>query len=145
MVRFMAFVLACSEGQNLSRGRVLVVEDEVLVAMEQESILTGAGFDVVGPAESLSGALEVLGGTTVDAAIVDANLAGRSVNELAAALTRKRIPFAFVSGYGREGLPAEFRTAVLLGKPYTREQLLATVERLLEETVQSAEAHVLRK
>jgi len=81
----------------------------------------------------------------VDAAIVDANLAGRSVNELAAALTRKRIPFAFVSGYGREGLPAEFRTAVLLGKPYTREQLLATVEQLLEETVQSAEAHVLRK
>ena len=66
-----------------------------------------------------------------DVALVDVNLAGHPVDELAAALTQRNRPFAFVTGYGREALPRGFRDAVILGKPFGQEQLLATIEVLL--------------
>ena len=62
-----------------------------------------------------------------DAALIDANLGGRSVDELAAVLSRRNIPFAFVTGYGREALPPGFREALMLAKPFSRDQLLAIV------------------
>jgi predicted homoserine dehydrogenase-like protein len=58
-------------------------------------------------------------------------LAGQSVDELAAALTQRNIPFAFVTGYGREALPLGFREAVVLGKPFSKHQLRSVVQALL--------------
>ena len=66
-----------------------------------------------------------------DAVLLDVNLAGQPVDELATLLTRNNRPFAFVTGYGREALPPGFRGAVVLGKPFGADQLLATVEVLL--------------
>jgi hypothetical protein len=66
----------------------------------------------------------------LDAALLDANLHGKPVDEIAAALTQRNVPFAFVTGYGRDSLPASFRTAPVISKPFTTEQLLDETRRL---------------
>lgn len=66
-----------------------------------------------------------------DAALIDANLAGERVDELAVVLARKGVPFAFVTGYGRDALPDGFGETALLSKPFTPDRLLAVVEGLL--------------
>jgi PAS domain S-box-containing protein len=117
--------------RGLEGKRILIVEDEPLVAMELESNLTAAGCEVIGPAGTLEQAKSLVAEREFDAALVDVNLAGRAVDEIAAALTQKNCPFAFVTGYGREALPRGFQDAVLLGKPFGRAQVLAAVEVLL--------------
>jgi PAS domain S-box-containing protein len=117
--------------RRLDGKRILIVEDEPLVAMELESNLTAAGCEVIGPAGTLEQAKSLVAQREFDAALVDVNLAGRAVDEIAAALTQKNCPFAFVTGYGREALPRGFQDAVLLGKPFGRAQVLAAVEVLL--------------
>ncbi len=97
--------------------RVLIVEDEPLVAMDMAETLSSAGFAVVGPAGMMDEALRLIAKGEFDGAFLDANLGGRPVDELAAALTRRNIPFAFVTGYGRESLPEAFAAAPLLTKP----------------------------
>jgi PAS domain S-box-containing protein len=116
---------------NFSGKRILIVEDEPLVAMELESNLTAAGFEVVGPAGTVEQAKLLIVQQDFNAALIDVNLAGRVVDEIAAALSQKSCPFAFVTGYGREALPNGFQDTVLLGKPFTGTQVLAAVEQLL--------------
>ena len=110
---------------------MLVVEDEPLVAMDLEESLAAAGYDVVGPAGNLAHAKKLIAETAFDAALLDVNLSGHPVDELAAALTQRNIPFAFVTGYGREALPHGFAHAVLLSKPFSRNQLHNVAEILL--------------
>jgi PAS domain S-box-containing protein len=117
--------------RGLQGKRILIVEDEPLVAMELESNLTAAGCEVIGPAGTLEQAKSLVAQREFDAALVDVNLAGHTVDEIAAALTQKNCPFAFVTGYGREALPRGFQDAVLLGKPFGGTQVLAAVEVLL--------------
>jgi CheY-like chemotaxis protein len=116
----------------LSGRRILVVEDEPLVSMDIEAVLSEAGCEMVQPASDLARAKALATDGGWDAALVDANLAGQSVDELAAALKQRDIPFAFVTGYGRDSLPPTFREAKLLAKPFGREQLLALVGQLLQ-------------
>lgn len=118
-------------GSSMNGKRILLIEDEALVALEIESDLLAEGCIVVGPAGNIASAQRLIAESEIDAALVDANLAGRPVDELAVALTRKGIPFAFATGYGRDGLPREFRDAIVLSKPFSREQMLATVQQLL--------------
>ncbi|WOJ88306.1 PAS domain S-box protein [Methylocapsa polymorpha] len=116
------------------RGRrILIVEDEPLVAMEIESLLASTGCEIIGPAATIQTAKRFIADATIDAALIDANLAGHPVHELAAALTQKNIPFAFATGYGREALPLGFRDAPVLTKPFSRSQLLVVIEALLKE------------
>jgi PAS domain S-box-containing protein len=123
-----------SDRRSRLRGkRIAVVEDEPLVSMELESCLEAAGCEIVGPAGRLDTARSLVADGGFDAALIDANLAGERVDELAAVLARKGVPFAFVSGYGREALPDGFREAVLLSKPFTQDRLLAVVEGLVGE------------
>jgi PAS domain S-box-containing protein len=117
--------------RTLQGKRILVIEDEPLVAMDVESTLATAGCEVVGPAATLERARLLIEGSDCDAVLLDVNLAGQPVDELASLLTRKNRPFAFVTGYGREALPSGFRGTVVLGKPFGADQLLATVEVLL--------------
>lgn len=112
-------------------GRVLVVEDEPLVAMAIEEELEAAGHVVVGPVASVERALLMLDEHGCEAALVDANLDGGPVDALVAALTEQGVPFAFATGYGREALPARHRDAPLLSKPFSHGQLLRTVGQLL--------------
>src|SRR3954471_4793140 len=116
---------------TLQGKRIMVIEDEPLVAMDLESNLVAAGCEIAGSVGTIEKARALIANTECDAALIDANLAGYPVDELAAALTQKNIPFAFVTGYGRMALPLGFRDALLLNKPFGQEQLLAVMEVLL--------------
>lgn len=129
-------------GDPLPGKRILVVEDEPLIAMDIVSTLTEAGCVIVGPTGNLEEAIE-LAGTGCDGALLDANLGGAPVDKLAAALTGRAIPFAFVSGYGVDALPASFRGTTLLAKPFTARQLVETVRNLLRDHPPSAAGHRL--
>jgi PAS domain S-box-containing protein len=118
--------------------RVLVVEDEPLLAMDLEATISAAGYVVIGPAPNLETARRLIATENLDAALLDGNLAGHPVDELALALKAKAVPFAFVTGYGREALPAGFRDWLLLTKPFNRELLLAELARLSSGGVVSA-------
>jgi len=110
----------------LARLRFLVVEDEPLVALALIGYLENAGAQVVSVGTERE-AIEAIGGPRLDGALLDANLHGRPVNEIASLLTRRKIPFAFVTGYGPAGLPAAFRHIPVLTKPFRSRQLLDTV------------------
>ncbi len=110
--------------------RVLVVEDEALIAMDLQAQLAGAGFAVIGPAGTIEEAMQLIGAHTLDAALVDANVRGRPVGEIAAALTERGVPFAFATGYGRSALPASFQAAPILAKPFGPDEVLAMIGQL---------------
>jgi PAS domain S-box-containing protein len=122
----------------LEGRRVLVIEDAPLISMDIETTLNEVGCKVIGPAGTIDQARDLIGATKLDAALVDVNLAGQSVEELASALTGKGVPFAFVTGYGRDALPQQFRGAAMLSKPFQSKELIATVERLIGGRSQSS-------
>src|SRR5262245_6314704 len=126
-----SLLAAVEQRRTLEGKRILVIEDEPLVSMEIESNLANAGCEIVGPAATLDRAKILVEAADYDAALVDVNLKGQPVDELATLLTKKNRPFAFVTGYGRDALPSGFRGAVVLGKPFSADQLLATAEVLL--------------
>lgn len=110
---------------------VLVVEDEFLVAMELEAFLTDAGWKVVGPAGTLAKAVQLARSGEFDCAVLDVNLGGARVDEAASILAERGIPFVFVTGYGREYLPAAHRENVLIAKPVNGQTLMQAVRGLL--------------
>jgi PAS domain S-box-containing protein len=120
-----------AQRQSLAGKRVLVVEDEPLIGMVLTDYLSDAGCIPVGPAQNVDRALVLIREETFDAALVDGNLAGRSVDEIAVALTQKGKPFAFVTGYGREALPIGFQEALIVEKPFTQDQVTSALDRLL--------------
>jgi CheY-like chemotaxis protein len=105
--------------------RVLVVEDEPLIAMETEQMLARLGCDVVGPASTLAVALRLLDQEHFDFAILDVNLGrGERSTPVAEALQERGIPFVLSSGYTRSQLPEPvFRDVPQLGKPMDHRRL----------------------
>ncbi len=114
-----------------SRPCVLIVEDEMVLALMLDGILHDAGYRVL-KAARLPAALELVDAERIDAAVLDINLAGTRVFPVADALRLRGIPFLFVSGYGDDGLPAEYRDCVMLQKPYGVERLQQARATLLE-------------
>src|SRR5690606_30707009 len=98
-----------SLARGLAGKRVLIVEDEPLIAMTLADYLGEAGCEVVGPASSLARARVMIDAARFDAALLDGNLSGDRVDDLAARLTQRGIPFVFITGYGREALPIGFQ------------------------------------
>lgn len=111
--------------------RILIIEDEPVVSMDVVASLQEAGCIVIGPAGTVAEAWRLIESAVFDAALLDANLSGEPVDALAAALTARNTPFAFVTGYGREGLPAAFGRAPVLSKPFSPQQLIETAGALL--------------
>jgi CheY-like chemotaxis protein len=119
-------------GSTLQGRRVLVVEDEVLVAMELESVLRKQGCTVLGPAATVERALALIGDEGPEAALLDLNLSGQSALPVAAALDARGIPFVVVSGYGEAQMQApELSRAPRLVKPVHHSRLLRELTRLL--------------
>ena len=114
--------------QEPSGLRVLVVEDEIMVAVLLEDMIADLGHRVVGPAGHLDKALELAGGAAIDVAILDVNLNGREVYPVAEALSARRIPFAFITGYGRDGLREPYRGSPTLAKPFLERELKTLLE-----------------
>jgi CheY-like chemotaxis protein len=118
----------------LSGRRVLVIDDEPFIALDLADSLKEAGADVAGPVGTVKQALLLIETTRLDAAVLDANLHGYAVDEVAGALARRHIPFVFVTGYARDKLQTAFKQAPVLTKPIRHDELLETLAALLSST-----------
>ena len=115
----------------LAGRRVLVVEDEPIIAMALEDMLVDLGCEVVGPAATLAQAQALAESAAIDAAMLDINInSGRSY-VIADELRRRAIPFAFATGYGEEGIENGGGDAPVLQKPYRQGQVEEVLRRLL--------------
>jgi CheY-like chemotaxis protein len=115
---------------------VLVLEDEMMVAMLLEDMLGDLGCHVVGPVATVEAALALLAQRPVDAALLDVNLSyGQSGYPVAEALARQNTPFAFVTGYGAGTLNPEFRNRPTLQKPFHTSALVQVLVRMATERV----------
>lgn len=109
---------------QLTGARVLVIEDEYLLADDARTALIDLGAEVLGPVPTAQEASEVIAShPRIDAALLDINLRGRKAFDVADLLQARGIPFAFVTGYDRESLPQRFSDAISLQKPLRPEQL----------------------
>jgi CheY-like chemotaxis protein len=106
-----------------SPRRVLIVEDEMLVAMMVEDALTDLGLEVAGTAGTIEEALTAARAEGFDCAILDVHLHGKDVYPVADALAAKGVPFAFATGYGQGSLPERYRNRPTLPKPFTSQDL----------------------
>ncbi len=113
------------------RCRVLVVEDEPLIAMDIARTLSEAGYNVIGPANSVAQALALIAQSGCDVAVLDTNLGAETAEPVAHELVRRGTPFVATSGYAREQQPEIMRTAPLLSKPLKLGVLVAEIERSL--------------
>jgi CheY-like chemotaxis protein len=114
-----------------SRGPlVLVVEDEVLIAMDLERLLRRSGYRVLGPAATVAAALRLPDGEMPDVALLDVNLRGAMATPVAEAPRARGVPFVLASAYGRARLTAEVLAgAPSVGKPVNARGLLAALAR----------------
>ena len=111
----------------MSANPVLVVEDEFLIALDIVAALEQGGVSVVGPVSTVGDALAAIEQQALRGALLDAHLGGESAVRIADALTSRRLPFAFVSGYGPESLPPAYKKWPLVRKPFTDEELLTAI------------------
>jgi PAS domain S-box-containing protein len=111
--------------------RVLVLEDEALIAMQVEDALSAVGCLVVGPATRIPEAFDLIYAAEIDAALLDINVAGERSFAVADILASKGIAFAFVTGFDAAStVPARFQGAPVIAKPFETAKLTAIVERL---------------
>lgn len=111
------------------RAKILIVEDDALIAMELGERLDEMGYGVLGPAHSLEDAAALLAGEAPAAALLDANLDGKSSVPLGAALAARGVPVAFCTGYDSvKGLPPELAAAPVLTKPISDQKLAETLK-----------------
>ncbi len=112
--------------------RVLIVEDEALIAMELHERLVEFGYAVLGPAMTLEEAEALVAGETPVAALLDANVVGKSTVDLGAHLAGKGVPIAFCTGYDKiKNLPASIANAPILTKPINDDDLRAALQKMI--------------
>jgi CheY-like chemotaxis protein len=110
--------------------RVLVVDDEALIAMLIEDMLSDLGCQTVGPALELSEATDLAREADFDCAILDLNMHGETTYGVAEILRTRNIPFAFASGYANVDPAGGFETVPILSKPFTSRDIAAAIEAL---------------
>jgi CheY-like chemotaxis protein len=103
--------------------RILVVEDEAMVAMMLDDILSELGHRVLGPVHRLPKALELSEKEEIDFALLDVHVAGEEVYAVADRLIARGVPFAFTTGYGRRGLREGYQDQPILQKPFSMKDL----------------------
>jgi CheY-like chemotaxis protein len=118
-------------GGNLEGKRILVAEDEFLVALVVEETLQSLGCTVLGPFSELAEATAAATQEPIAAAVLDINLGGEMVYPLAEHLHRHGIPFVFTTGYAITDLPERFRGFERLSKPVDATTLTRAVHRML--------------
>jgi CheY-like chemotaxis protein len=117
-----------------STPRILVVEDEYLIRMLLEDMLTDLGYEIAGAVGTIAEASEIAEKAEFDLAILDVNLDGKEIYPVADILTARGLPFVFVSGYGEGSLAEPYRGRPALQKPFQAEQLEATLTGLLAKS-----------
>ncbi len=128
------------EGQASLAGRkVLVVEDEYLIADDLAEMLKEAGANVVGPAASLPIAMRILDhGEKIDAAVLDINLREVEVFPLADRLAEQKVPIIFLTGYGQNNVPERFAAIGRCEKPMEIHKVIAFLDSVLGGSVATA-------
>ena len=119
-------------------ARILVVEDEALIAMDLQALLEEAGYDVIGPANSSAAALALIDTEDPDVALLDVNLGRSDAFGVASVLTERKTQVIFLTGHTAHKLPQQHRHLPLVSKPYLPQVLLQAVERALEQRHASA-------
>lgn len=115
---------------DLSKTRVLIVEDEALVAAMLEDMLNELGATVVGPAATVSAGLILAQAGEIDAAVLDVNVRGNRIDPIVEVLRMRSVPLVFATGYGQ--LASDLaQSAPVLEKPYTKERLVAALRSAL--------------
>ena len=110
---------------ELAHKRVLVVEDDYLVAMDIARSLERAGAEVIGPAPAVEAALDAVERTALDGAILDMNLGGEMAFPVADALMARGVPFIFATGYDAQVIPLRFTHVKRCEKPMASEPIAA--------------------
>lgn len=110
--------------------RILIAEDETIVALFLEDVLSELGHEVAGVVSRVDEAMARAKDGSFDVAILDVHLAGKDVFPFADALAEQGIPFVFATGYGEQGLPDRYRDRPTLEKPFRPEDLAATIAAL---------------
>jgi CheY-like chemotaxis protein len=121
-------------GNGSGAPRVLIVEDDVMIRMLIEDMLTDLGFTVAAEASKVPEALAAVRSIDIDVAILDVNLSGETTGPVAEALAARGTPFVFATGYGEHGLPEQFRDRPLLKKPFQIDSL----KRMLDTALANA-------
>jgi CheY-like chemotaxis protein len=117
---------------ELAGTRVLIVEDEGMVAILLEDMLEDLGCVIAASVATVARAEEAVRSIPVDVALLDVNLAGESTVDFARALSRHPMPIVFSTGYGRNGVPADLRDRPVLAKPFKPEDLRQAIECVLK-------------
>lgn len=113
--------------------RILLVEDQMIIAMELQDTLQDLGCEVVGPVGALERAVDLARAERLDAAILDVNIDGSKVFPVAEELQARRIPFVFATGYGEASLPEKWRDAFRLTKPLQRKRLELFIKKISDK------------
>ena len=120
-----------SPDSSISGRKVLIVEDEMIVAWLLQDMLAELGCVVVGPAASVEQALAMIDAAPIEVAVLDVNLNGEMSYPVADALTARGVPFVFVTGYDKERMLDGYRALPVLQKPFHRVELTGTLAQLL--------------
>ena len=112
-------------------GRILVIEDNAVVALDLQRILREAGYRVVGPASSLSDAERLIARGPIDCALLDIDLEAGRAAAMADRLDRAGIPFVFVTSDSRRDLPDKHAGRPVVAKPCTKDRVLEAVKRAM--------------
>jgi DNA-binding response OmpR family regulator len=113
------------------RRRILIAEDEPMLAITLQELLIGAGFQIAGVAGKVEKAVALVESDACDAAILDANLSGVIASPVALALAARGLPFIMLSGYTPEQLPGAFSGALLLQKPCRPARLIQALNSVM--------------
>ena len=111
--------------------RVLLAEDNALIALDLEELLQTYGCDVVGPSVTVQEALDVLRYQAIDIAVIDYLLEDGEAEPLACALDRKGIPYAICTGAGQDKIGSLYPNTPIIGKPFTPEDVSVVVNCLI--------------
>jgi CheY-like chemotaxis protein len=118
--------------QELGGRRVLIVEDEALIAGLIEKILGDAGCTVIGPVASAKHALNIIEQGPIDAVLLDISAGDEEAYPVADLLADRGIPFMFVSGYAQRDMPVKYRQYAYISKPFEPAEMLALLGKAIQ-------------
>jgi CheY-like chemotaxis protein len=114
--------------KTVAGKRVLVVEDELMIRMLLEGMLTDLGHSVVAEAGRIEEALTLAKEAEFDIAVLDVNLHGKPITPVVEVLVARGLPFVFASGFGQQGVPEPYRSSPALQKPFQSEALAKAIK-----------------
>jgi len=118
--------------------RVMIVEDEPLIALAMQMMIEDEGWLVAGPFAAVKPAMDaVAAGETIDCALLDCNLGGETSWQLADALIARKTPFAFTSGQGREDIDPRFGDVKTFPKPVDERRVKQFLLQIAEQTARA--------